>query len=339
MQNIIIANIGWDSAYRGGGVQSHQSFVVEHGAGAEDFNFRPFEDGLFYGYFRGASALGRFADRLWTIVFVSKPDPRSRLRVVGWYENASVDYYKIRPEYSVDEKFPFVTDEEMYRYCTVTKNAFLVPNDERELLILPQGHPIKNTGNYYASGGDSRDTPGQEATRERIAEWVRMTLPNFREQSRIDRPQETKICALPGIIVDDGGTARGFSSVPESEEHKALKAWACANGQRITGGPCADGEPEYSLLSGDSVDVAHLTPDALWLIEVKSRRSLRPDLLRGIYQCIKYRAVAQAQPEYAGRQINAVLLTEANLPPDLRRFAEGHDIELITHMLGQEDPA
>lgn len=337
MENVIIANIGWDSAYAGGGVRSHHTYVVEHGTGAEDFNFRPSDDGLFYGYVRDGSALERFSDRLWTIVFVSKPSEPERLRVVGWYEDASVGAYRHRPEYAVDADFPWLDDVNRYIFSAITKNAYLVPMHERDALILPQGHRIKSGGIYYAAGGDSTDTDKQAADRLRMADWVRSVLPALRNRSRIDRPPTTTIQQFPGITLDDGGDVSGHSPVAESEEHKALKEWACNNGERLSGIEGPAGEPEFLLLSGDRVDAAHFRTDALWLIEVKSRNSPPNDLQRGVYQCIKYRAVAQAQPNYAGKIVHAVLLTERELPQQLQELAAEHSVNLARHWCGDEE--
>ncbi len=334
MEDIIIANIGWDSAYAGGGVKSHHTYVVEHGSGAEDFNFQPSIDGLFYGYVRDGSALARFSDRLWTIVFVSKPTEPERLRVVGWYEDAFVGAYRDRPEYAVDADFPWLDDVNRYIFSAITKNAYLVPMQERDALILPQGHRIKSGGIYYAAGGDSTDTDQQASDRLRMANWVRSVLPALRDQSRIDRPSATTIQQFPGITLDEGGDGSGYSQVAESDEHKALKQWACENGESFTGCAGPDGTPEFPLLSGDRVDAAHITHDALWLVEVKSRRSLANDLERGVYQCIKYRAVAQAQPKFVDKAVHVVLLTEQELPQNLQDLAARHSVNLVTHWCG-----
>ncbi|WP_152608768.1 hypothetical protein [Croceibacterium mercuriale] len=334
--NVIVANIGWDEVYSGRAVASHHSYVVQHGTGGEAFNFQPYR-GLFYGYIRDGSALDRFSHRLWTIVFVSKPSEQERLRIVGWYEQARVTGYRDRPEYAFEPSFPNSDEDQRYEICSVSKTAFLVPVEQRAALTLPQGHRIKSGGLYYAAGGDRADTEAQQASRNRMVEWLRATLPGLREDAALERSADADFPDLPGIIVDEGGKPHGFSPVPEGERHRRLKHWACRNAQEITGRALGEGRVEQLLLSGDRVDAAHEAEDALWLVEVKGWGSPPDDLRRGVYQCIKYRAVAAAQPDWIGRQISAVLLTERALPAELQALAEANGITLMVHELTAED--
>lgn len=81
----------------------------------------------------------------------------------------------------------------------------------------------------------------------------------------------------------------------ESKEHEALRKWVTKYPHKVdarfTG---ALAETEFDLLSGDRVDVM-LRNRAQWVaIEVKSRRSNENDYRRGVYQCVKYRAVLEA---------------------------------------------
>ena len=78
---------------------------------------------------------------------------------------------------------------------------------------------------------------------------------------------------------------------------------------------------EEELLSGDRVDVVYYTDDEILAIEVKSRVSSWEDLQRGIYQCVKYRAVLEAQERWR-RAVRTLLVTESGLPSDLTRFAK-----------------
>ena len=85
-----------------------------------------------------------------------------------------------------------------------------------------------------------------------------------------------------------------------------------------------DADTEVALLSGDRVDVVYRTKGEVVAIEVKSRISNWPDLQRGIYQCVKYRAVMEAQEkeEKSGRRVRALLVTETPLRADLIRTAD-----------------
>lgn len=314
--NILVANIGWDLSYEGNGVTSHHGYVVKHGDGAEAYNFSP-EGGLFYGYVRGGSALGRFADRLWTVVFISKPSESEKLRIVGWYEQASVGCYRDRPEYARDATFPKLSNGERFAYSAIAKNAYVVPERARAGLILPPEHRIKSGGIYYASGRAMNDYPGQAADRRIMAEWIRSVLPPRRSISRIRQEEMSMIPQMPGILIDEGGDPLGFSPVGESEEHRALKEWVCKNPEFVTrDNRVPEGTAETILASADRVDATFAYGDTYWAVEVKSCRSSDNDHFRGIFQCVKYRAVAAAMEDITAHSVEAVLVTERPLTAD-----------------------
>lgn len=122
--------------------------------------------------------------------------------------------------------------------------------------------------------------------------------------------------APPPDEADYRGQGRGGEA--ESAEHKALKSWVAADPTRIglskSFGP---GEPEVRLLSGDEVDVMFSKEMVFRAVEVKSIRSGYEDLKRGIYQCIKYREVKIAELRPYDADVEAILVTERELPPDL----------------------
>ncbi len=122
--------------------------------------------------------------------------------------------------------------------------------------------------------------------------------------------------APPPVEADYRSQGRGGEA--ESDEHRALKAWVAADPTRIglskTFGP---GKPEVRLLSGDEVDVMFSREMVFRAVEVKSIRSGDEDLKRGIYQCIKYREVKIAEMQPYVADVEAILVTERELPSDL----------------------
>lgn len=112
---------------------------------------------------------------------------------------------------------------------------------------------------------------------------------------------------------------------PESEEHKRLKAFVRDNPQLVgIKGIIARARLEARLLSGDEMDVELLVGSMRWGVEVKSSRSGDADLERGIYQCIKYRAVMIAESGFDAdeAECDALLVTERPLPTALRSLAK-----------------
>lgn len=94
------------------------------------------------------------------------------------------------------------------------------------------------------------------------------------------------------------GNIHGYGG--EHEEHKKLKQYIAANPKSIGIETDEQGETEFTLLSGDILDVyfkkAHIA------VEVKPSTSPDSDILRGIYQCIKYKAVLDATEAVHGNK-------------------------------------
>ena len=126
----------------------------------------------------------------------------------------------------------------------------------------------------------------------------------------------------------DGNSPDGRrGGAPESEEHKKLKEWVRKNPQKI-GLPQSfgQGRAEVELESADIVDVMFTDGAQFAVVEVKSCWSGDGDLKRGIYQCVKYRAVKEAQEKQANTSegntsVRAILVTERDLPPQLKERA------------------
>ena len=125
--------------------------------------------------------------------------------------------------------------------------------------------------------------------------------------------------------VERDGLPRGPGG--EGENHRSLRLWVTEHpeclGARYRG---ASTVTEHELLSGDRVDVVCFSESELVVVEVKSRDSNWQDLRRGVYQCVKYRAVLCAQ-EASQREVRCVLVTESQFPTDLAHLANGLDIE------------
>ena len=106
----------------------------------------------------------------------------------------------------------------------------------------------------------------------------------------------------------------------ESEAHKKLKEYVAKNPMKV-GLPSksVEGEQEHRLLSGDSLDVSFSSPEHWLAAEVKSRISNQQDLVRGLFQCVKYHAVMEAEQLIGSnaKTVQAVLVLEGHLPKAL----------------------
>ena len=132
----------------------------------------------------------------------------------------------------------------------------------------------------------------------------------------------------------DGKAKRlGFGGPPESENHLRPKEYV-ANHPREFGAPrdCKKGLMEYRLPSADEMDVLFMSTREQVVVEVKSKISNSVDLERGVFQCVKYRAVLQAQSDVSnpGSQttVRALLVSEQPLGSRLAEWARKLDVKV-----------
>ena len=114
-----------------------------------------------------------------------------------------------------------------------------------------------------------------------------------------------------------------------SPEHRNLKEYVRTHGGLFGYQGTQEGINEYPLKSGDLIDVVFRDDNGFVALEVKSVRSGYDDMERGIYQCIKYRAVLEAQEKAVKgkrRKVTCSLVTENELPKYLARTAAGLEV-------------
>lgn len=122
---------------------------------------------------------------------------------------------------------------------------------------------------------------------------------------------------LPYIKPDFAEATRKAAALGggESDDHKALKEYV-ARTPDLLGLPLGClGEVEACLPSGDTLDVSFRHGESWVAAEVKSSRSPESDVVRGIFQCVKYLAVMRAVQTAEGRERTArvVLVLEGTL--------------------------
>lgn len=123
-----------------------------------------------------------------------------------------------------------------------------------------------------------------------------------------------------------------FGAGGEGPAHMRLKFWVKNNPGEV----CSKGKPikvgdEVGLKSGDKVDVVYCYPNTKIAVEVKSYSSDKRDLERGVYQCIKYRAVMEVEAIESNKNLEILcyLVTEKQLPDDLQALCERHSVRTM----------
>ena len=121
-------------------------------------------------------------------------------------------------------------------------------------------------------------------------------------------------------------------NTPESPYHKKLKDYVMNHPKEFGIKDVKEWETEHDLLSGDKVDVYFkLANDKRIAVEVKSRISDDSDILRGIYQCVKYKAVLAAELQARGlyADVDAFLVIEKEMSDNNRKTANMLSVKYI----------
>ena len=169
-----------------------------------------------------------------------------------------------------------------------------------------------------ASGYRTRHRNRWRAAFETIAadvyafdEWEQVYLESF--------GQPLSVLAIPEGHEEDG-ISHGRQG--EGPNHKKLRLWVKKHPgeikRRYQGFRT---EKEVVLDSADRVDVVFYGRKDTIAIEVKSKDSDETNLRRGVFQCIKYRAVMEAMDVRSEASLTAVLVTQEPLPGDLAVLA------------------
>lgn len=123
-----------------------------------------------------------------------------------------------------------------------------------------------------------------------------------------------------------------FSHGGEGVKHKALKEYVCAHPEAVGLRNIALSETEHVLLSGDRLDVYFEQKDGTFIaVEVKSIISDDADILRGIYQCVKYQAVLDAESRTHSRPAKnkTLLVIEGELSQENYQVKDSLGIEVF----------
>jgi len=118
----------------------------------------------------------------------------------------------------------------------------------------------------------------------------------------------------------------------ESNEHKLLKEFVAKNPSAV-GLPksMSPGQTELRLPSGDCLDVSFRSRKSWIAVEIKSRISDQADLVRGIFQCVKYQAILDAVLLSESKALDArvLLVIENKLPASLQPLCNLLGVDVI----------
>lgn len=218
------------------------------------------------------------------------------------------------------------------------------------LVQLATGLPSDGAGSYLANrynvselaeeGAKDRypelwrnmfDRAAGEVYATPVAEWQRVFEMAYHEPLDLYQIEQLREQRKTGTEKD--GVHHGRTG--EGPNHKALRLWVCANPGLVRPElKNAASETEFVLDSADRVDVLFRTGARVVAVEVKSRDSNIVDLRRGVFQCIKYRAVLQAMDIRGNDVVHAMLVTEEAMPGQIKALLDKH---AISHFCAPKD--
>lgn len=146
-RNIAVVTIDWSDDYAGSQLSGR------HGSeGHERYNFLPV-GGIYYGYFppNGNNFPTPKAGSDWLIFFVSRPAKDSPAVVVGWYEDASIIGFAVRPDI---DSLPERDDDNPFSYSATAEVAVCIPAAARDC-VLPKGTSLRSFAFVRTDGEDS----------------------------------------------------------------------------------------------------------------------------------------------------------------------------------------
>jgi len=132
---------------------------------------------------------------------------------------------------------------------------------------------------------------------------------------------------------EDSGLYNPYGS-EGSPEHIALRDFVASHPEIVGLGKEYVGITEYPLKSGDSVDVVFELEDETIAIEVKSTRSGVDDIERGLFQCVKYKAVLEAEIKVNNlqKEVRSFLVIQGTLPRKLSSVRKNLGLEVVENV-------
>ena len=113
--------------------------------------------------------------------------------------------------------------------------------------------------------------------------------------------KDIKLCADANEAIIRSGQSFGYGG--EGDAHKELKEYIFNNPSIIGIDEFTERKMEHILLSADRLDVWFKLSDGSSIaVEVKSSKSSDADIMRGLYQCVKYKAIMDAEDTIHGEQ-------------------------------------
>ena len=116
-----------------------------------------------------------------------------------------------------------------------------------------------------------------------------------------------------------------YGSGGEGKDHKNLKEYIFNHPETLGITDVKERDMEHILLSGDRLDVYFVLNDGYKIaVEIKPSTSPDADVMRGLYQCVKYKTIMDAEDKVHGNKASnsTILAIGGELSPENRKVRE-----------------
>lgn len=139
------------------------------------------------------------------------------------------------------------------------------------------------------------------------------------------------------IALKLASSPRGRFGSEEGPAHKALKKLIQSKPHLLGIRNTLKREVEYSLQSGDKIDVFFETQNEIYAVEVKPADAPIYDINRGIFQTVKYQAVIEAQQRLLAKSkqkdVFSLLVLGGEFPEELRSTKNTLGVQVFAGMM------
>jgi len=143
-------------------------------------------------------------------------------------------------------------------------------------------------------------------------------------------PLEIDFSGLIEKLRGKGGMGQG-----ESESHRNFKEWVFNNPSSLNlDNKVISVKMEYLFPSQDAIDIAFRNKDFFIGVEVKSKISNESDILRGVFQCVKYDALIRAEQTFKKIPLSSrvILVLEGSFPKSLIPIKNQLGVEVLDNV-------
>jgi hypothetical protein len=152
-------------------------------------------------------------------------------------------------------------------------------------------------------------------------------------------PHWPELCALLDVPFNEGALGAAVEKARKSRgrggegpDHLRLKMHVAAHPEIVgLAAGSADGEVEWGTASGDCIDIVFERRGRQLAVEVKPHHASEGDMIRGVFQCLKYREVLKAEAVVAdlGIKVRVLLVLGGKATPDVIRISHRLGIKVL----------